>query len=172
MPAQHHRHGLRRCLPLLGTAHGARGGAAGPPTSVYVSVPGLWRPEAGRGFQAWETKPPALLLGGLAVAGGCHPHVGDPEELRERLGWAFDPSALAPHTQAHRPSLLPSWRRGGRAGKDTPTCSFVFTAPTAAANQNQATGPWGPVLTCPPILSRRPPGQPWGARPCDVARAA
>lgn len=46
-------------------------------------------------MQAWETKPPTLLLGGLAAAWGCHPQRRDQEELG-RAGRGIGSSALAP----------------------------------------------------------------------------
>lgn len=118
-----------------------------PPTSACVSVRGC------RGRRTPRTEPGrggARLLGGPGgAAGGPRPH---------------------PPNGSCRPSP-PRWRGAWREGwEGPPTCAFVFTAPTAAANESQA-GP-GPrrCWPRPRSPSRRSPGCPFMSRPaCDAA---
>lgn len=118
-----------------------------PPTSACVSVRGC------RGRRTPRTEPGrggARLLGGPGgAAGGPRPH---------------------PPNGSRRPSP-PRWRGAWREGwEGPPTCAFVFTAPTAAANESQA-GP-GPRRCWPRPRSPscRSPGCPFMSRPaCDAA---
>ena len=89
--------------PSSRTARG-RGARPRPPTSVYVSVPGLWGPEAGAGVAGLGNQAPSPASGWAGSSLGLSPPRRDQEELRESWTRRLVLSPC-PHTQSPRPSL-------------------------------------------------------------------